>query len=302
MVWMKEGLLPISLSPSHDIMTPLRYPGGKSALFGFVSSLIGRCGCAGGKYVEPFAGGAGLALRLLEAKTVTSVVINDFDDRVFAFWDAAVNHSEGFIKVFDETEPTIEEWHRQRELLKSSDDPLEVGFAFFFINRTSRSGVANGGVIGGLAQQGTYKVNARYNKTVLRNKLLFLQANSDLISVRHVDGVSLVRDSTKEKNTFFFIDPPYVQKGRSLYLNALQKSDHELLASVLHESRNANWLLTYDDDPLIRGLYKSEFCGVYQLDYSVHRRRRAAELMIASDSVRDAVDRVLEEGSGGKNH
>lgn len=296
---MKEGLLPISLTPSHDITTPLRYPGGKSVLFSFVSSVISSCGCAGGKYVEPFAGGAGLALRLLQAKTVSSIVINDFDDQVFAFWDAAVNHSERFIEVFDETEPTIQEWHRQRDLLKNSDDPLEVGFAFFFINRTSRSGVANGGVIGGLAQQGAYKVDARYNKASLRNKLLFLQENANRISVRHVDGASLVRDLAREVNAFFFIDPPYVQKGRSLYLNALQKSDHEDLASVLHVAGDANWLLTYDDDPLIRGLYKSEICGTYQLDYSAHGRRKAAELMIASDSVRSAVDRVLGGESDG---
>lgn len=282
-------MLPIPVSPIHNLQTPLRYPGGKSALFGFVRDVISECGVCGCEYIEPFAGGAGLALRLLVAGVVSSVVINDLDPLVYSFWKSAVDDSTAFLELFDSTEVTMEEWHRQKQLIRSSCDRLVLGFAFFFLNRTNRSGIIDGGVIGGLAQGGTYKIDARYNKKALRKKLEFLGEQSSSIRVSREDGCSLVRRLSDSRDSFLFIDPPYVQKGGSLYMNAMSEKDHQALSEVLNNWGRGNWLLTYDDDQLVRSLYEERICGMYRLGYSAYRRRKAAELMIASDPVREAV-------------
>ena len=44
--------------------SPLRYPGGKAQLFPLVRDIIVANRLNGATYIEPFAGGAGLALKL----------------------------------------------------------------------------------------------------------------------------------------------------------------------------------------------------------------------------------------------
>lgn len=293
MVVQSMSRLDIESSSIHDLRTPLRYPGGKSALSGFVAKLITECGLRGADYVEPFAGGAGLALRLLEAGVVSTITINDYDRHVFSFWQSAVHNSRRFLERFDSTEITIEEWRNQKEILRSSSDLLEIGFAFFFINRTSRSGVINGGAIGGLSQQGRYKIDARFNRAALRKKLEYLATNKACIKVSNLDGIDLVRKRASSKDAFLFIDPPYIQKGKSLYLNAMSGIHHDELAKVLCDNREGNWLLTYDDVPFVKERYSDLLCGSYQLDYSANTRRRADELMVASNPVHEAIEKVL---------
>ena len=73
--------------------TPLRYPGGKTQLSPFVIDLVRTNDLYGGVYAEPFAGGAGIAWRLLLNGDMTEVWLIDIDPAVFAFWDNVVNLS-----------------------------------------------------------------------------------------------------------------------------------------------------------------------------------------------------------------
>lgn len=287
--------LPIQLTNNHTVASPLRYPGGKSVLSGFIAEAVASTGCVGGTYVEPYSGGAGVGLRLLTDGTVSKLIINDFDPAVYAFWDSVLHHSVEFLKRFDQVDLTVEEWLKQREVLRSETDEVALGFAFFFLNRTCRSGVPNGGVIGGLEQTGRYKINARFNRKALRAKLVAIAQRSDCISVLHEDGADLIRRFAGCEKTFLYVDPPYVEKGRSLYLNAFSRSDHERLAEALTGMRMSNWLLTYDNTPLIRQLYGDYLIGSYRLSYSAHRRRNAEELMLASQPVAEFIDQYVEE-------
>ena len=204
----ETGSLSVPLVSNHDVASPLRYPGGKSVLSGYVASLIDVLGIRDVTYVEPYAGGAGVALRLLKDHKVSKVVINDYDPDVFAFWNSAVNDSASFLERFDRAEPTIEEWHRQKRIIADPASELDRGFAFFFLNRTNRSGVLNGGVIGGLKQNGRYKVSARYNKASLRRKLEFLGEHADSIEVRNEDGRAVVERFVGFPEAFIYADPP----------------------------------------------------------------------------------------------
>lgn len=275
----------VPLVSNHIIASPLRYPGGKTVLSGYVASLIRAMGLECATYVEPYAGGAGTALALLAKGVVSDIVINDYDENVFAFWDNAVNNSSAFLKLFDAAEPTMDEWDRQRRIIRHPDSSLDLGFAFFFLNRTNRSGVINGGVIGGLNQEGRYKVSARYNKPALREKLVFLGGHADSIDVRGRDGSEVIGEFASRGNTFVYADPPYVEKGKSLYLNAFTERQHRDLSKVLNLNRSGIWMLTYDDTQLIRGLYGDSYGGLFSLQYSAASRREANELMIFSDSL-----------------
>ncbi len=155
--------------------SPLRYPGGKASLAGFFEDTIQALGLVKPTYVEPYAGGAGAGLDLLYRGIVGRVVINDFDYSVYSLWDSMLHRHEEFLDRFDSVPLTVEEWKRQREIYRRRDEPgldkLDLGFATFFLNRTNRSGVLRGGMIGGLKQEGTYKLDARFNKETLRTRI-----------------------------------------------------------------------------------------------------------------------------------
>lgn len=277
--------LDVPLTSNHDVASPLRYPGGKTVLSGFVATLIERLGMKDPTYVEPYAGGAGVALRLLRENRVSRIVINDYDRNVYAFWNGAVNHPADFLARFDAVEPTMEEWRRQRRIIRDPSDEGERGFAFFFLNRTNRSGVINGGVIGGLGQNGTYRVSARYNKERLREKLVFLGEHADSIEVTCRDGRSVAEEYVSRSDAFVYLDPPYVQKGASLYPAVFDTEQHRALAETLKRSGSGTWMLTYDDTELIRTLYRENPGGLFPLRYSAASRREAHELMIFSDTL-----------------
>lgn len=280
-VFRERRVLNIPLASVHSVVTPLRYPGGKSVLSTYVADLIDVSGCHD-TYVEPYAGGAGIALRLLAAGRVSRVVINDFDANVHAFWDSVVNDHARFMRLFDAVDPTIEQWRHWRDVLRDPGDELERGFAFFFLNRTCRSGVVTGGVIGGLAQRGRYRVDARYNKRVLRNKLEFLGQHADHIGIQGEEGSNVVNEYAGRPGVFVYADPPYVAKGSSLYLNAFDESRHRGLSDVLAQRCDGVWMLTYDDASLVGELYADMPGGLFSLRYSAARYCIAQEAMIFS--------------------
>lgn len=282
-------------------VSPLRYPGGKATLAGFFETTINTLGLDRPTYIEPYAGGAGAGLELLLKGIVSKVVINDLDPAIYACWKAMVKDSEAFLRLLDRTPITVDEWKKQREIYRQRHmwgvDQLELGFATFYLNRTSRSGVLGAGVIGGLAQAGDYKIDARFKKDVLRARIERLAELSSRIRVTRQDGAARLREYLPKENVFAYVDPPYVEKGSSLYMSAFQESDHVGLATVLNGYANTNWVLTYDVSDLIRSLYKARDISEFQLLYSAHlrgakdklKRTSARELIVFSDTVSDAI-------------
>lgn len=283
-------MIDVSVKRVHGA-SPLRYPGGKSALSDFLSGTIQSLGLETPTYVEPYAGGAGAAIALLDRGIVSDIVINDFDPAIFAFWDAVVNHNEEFLDLFDSIEVTLDEWKRQKEIYRSgsANDTLTLGFATYFLNRTNRSGVLNAGVIGGQKQDGTYTVSARFNKSALRPRLKWLGNVAENIAVTQRDGLNCIADHLHQDNSLIYADPPYFEKGSYLYLNAFEQQDHEDLAQLLNSRPDAHWILSYDNVPEIRDLYMERFQQTFQLNYSAHRTGKTSELLVASVPVVNAL-------------
>lgn len=274
--------------------SPLRYPGGKASLADFFESTIEALGLNKPTYIEPYAGGAGAALDLLYRGVVKRVVINDLDTSVYSVWSSMLHQTEAFLRRLETTPLTVDEWLRQREIYRARDDkdmdPLDLGFATFYLNRTNRSGVLRGGIIGGLKQAGAYKMDARFNRVTLRSRIERLAANRSKVYVSHQDGVVMLRHWLPKARVFAYVDPPYYAKGSFLYLNSFNDCQHADLAGLLNSLGDANWVLTYDMADEIKALYPSRTKLDFNLHYSAHRREVASELMILSNTVAKALN------------
>ncbi|WP_461164465.1 DNA adenine methylase [Arthrobacter sp. R4-81] len=287
--------LTVLASRRYGALSPLRYPGGKASLAGLFADLIGKLGLRQARYVEPYAGGAGAGIALLREGIVNDLVINDIDPAVHAFWHSVVNNNSLFIELVKSTPLTIAEWQRQRKIYRTGDqgDKLSLGFAFFFLNRTNRSGILNAGVIGGQKQDGNYKIDARFNRETLVERIETIGALAERITVTDLDGRTVIQHYGNDKATFMYIDPPYVEAGSRLYLNAFDGRDHQALASVVNTIEAAHWLMTYDTAPLIESLYRGNFQCRLEITYSAHNPGKAEELLVASPLVGEAVSSLM---------
>lgn len=268
---------------SHGFNTPLRYPGGKGKLSSWLSELIEYNQLIGCHYIEPYAGGAGAALNLLKKGFVSQITINDIDPMIFSFWTCVLNDTDRFINRIECTEINMNTWFEQKEILKYPDnyDQLQTAFATFFLNRTNRSGIIKGGVIGGKNQDGNYKLDARFNKIDLINRIRDIGDMRDKINVSNLDALKLLCNlkNTQDTNTLIYLDPPYFLKGSQLYINHYNKNDHKNISEVVKEI-NLPILITYDDCDEIESLYKFMNKCKFNLHYSTHSSRpKATELM-----------------------
>lgn len=282
------------------LASPLRYPGGKGALYSRLRALIRESDLAGCTYVEPYAGGAGAGLALLVSGQVDRVVINDLDPTIHAFWSLLRSRPAELIERIEKVPVSVSEWKRQRAvyLARDATNIPALGFATFYLNRTNRSGVLNGGPIGGLDQSGNYKIDARFNRAQLAERVRVLGLYQDQIVVSAEDGSSVIRKYGRSRNTFIYADPPYFEKAGSLYMNAFQDKDHEHLANTLNGRSQSAWLLTYDNVPRVHELYAERRRRTFDLYYSAHRVMRATEIAVLSDGIADIPDKWTVAAGG----
>lgn len=268
--------------------SPLRYPGGKGALYSRLRKVIRENNLAGCTYVEPFAGGAGAGLGLLVTGQVSKVVINDLDPAIYAFWASLVTDPDAMIARIQKVPLSVKEWRRHKEIYSSDDADLSsLGFATFYLNRTNRSGVLNGGPIGGLDQTGNYLIDARFNREALAERVRTLGLFRDEITVTSLDGRTVARKYASRPNTFVYVDPPYFEKAGSLYMNYFRADDHAALAKDLNAKANGHWLLTYDAVPQVDEFYGDRRIRRFGLNYSAHRVTKATEVAVLSDTLLD---------------
>lgn len=244
--------------------SPLRYPGGKDKIFSFVSSLIEENNLIGINYAEPYAGGAGLALHLLYSEYVGKIYINDLSPAIYAFWRVILDRSDDFCKWIEDVPVDMTSWHYYKEL-QSSTDCFDLAKSTFFLNRTNVSGVLKGGVIGGLNQTGKYKIDARFNKKDLIERIQSISKMRDRIQLSNMDGIQFVNCINRRKeNVFINLDPPYYEDGRDLYLNFYNDKDHKSLSKCV-ERINKYWMVSYDNTEFITNLYRQYDLIKYRL-------------------------------------
>lgn len=267
--------------------SPLRYPGGKRKLSTYIKSIIERNDLSSCIYVEPYAGGASVALALLFDGYAERVIINDFDISIYAFWYSILNNTEEFIRLINDTPITIIEWRKQKSIqnTKSETDLLSLGFSTFYLNRTNRSGIIKAGVIGGIEQKGDYKIDARFNKIDLINRISKIALRKNEIQLFNLDAVKLIKKISKKDadDYLIYFDPPYYIKGKELYVNHYNHKDHVNVAAQIKKMENFNWIVSYDDNIEIRKLYKEFKKFSYTLNYSTAQAKKGTEILILNN-------------------
>lgn len=263
--------------------SPLRYPGGKGKLAKFMAALVRANDLSDGRYIEPYAGGAGIAWELLITGVVRRVVVNDISPQVSAFWRCVFGQTEELCGRIRGAPLTVEEWDRQKAVFAQPEDSstLDLGFSCFYLNRTNRSGILNGGLIGGRGQDAKWCMDARFNRKDLIRRITKIADCANRVEVSCKDAVVFLRErwDSFESKDLIYLDPPYFKKGRMLYYDAYGPEDHTDVAELLSELSGARWIVSYDDVDEIRRLYEPAPRLEYSVGYSARRRSCGREIM-----------------------
>lgn len=273
-----------------NFYSPLRYPGGKNRLAPFIAKIC-LDNTLTQRYIEPYSGGGSVALFLLLEGIVDDIVINDKDRSIYAFWHSVLNHTTKFCDMIQSCEISIEEWKRQKAIqtIKNQASLLDLGFSTFFLNRTNRSGIINGGVIGGLTQNGNYLLDCRFNKEELISRIHAIASKRKHIRVYKKDAISLINILYKRnlisQDSLIYFDPPYYTKGPSLYMNHYTPQDHQNVRDAISSITQCKWIVSYDPTIEIQNLYSSFRKLEYELIHNAHTSKRGAEILFFSDNI-----------------
>ncbi len=268
--------------------TPLRYPGGKLKLYEFVLEII-KENQISTNYVEPYAGGAGVAIELLLKGEVENIYLNDIDKSIYSFWYSVLNHTDELCELIYSANLSVDEWRKHRENIKNKaqNNHLSLGFSLFYLNRVNRSGVISAGLIGGQNQNGNYKMNARFNKLDLIKRINSIASKRNNIFLSNSDAMEFVSNisDTLDSDTLVYLDPPYYEKGSQLYLNSYKHEDHQIIAESIQDTLSLPWILSYDSVFEIKSLYQNRRQFDFKLRYSAGATDSGTEVFIFSDEI-----------------
>lgn len=278
--------------------TPLRYPGGKGKLAGFIKKTIDINGMGDIHYAEPYAGGAGLALKLLFEGYASHLYLNDINKAVYAFWYSTLYHTDELCALISSVSVNMDEWHKQKMIMNNhlnENDLLKLGFATFFLNRTNRSGILKGGVIGGKNQDGKWKLDARFNKEDLIKRIMLISQKRNHISIYNLDAKKFIDDVIVDlpSNSLTYLDPPYYIKGQGLYENHYKHNDHSDISGKILNDIKTPWIVSYDSVPEIMSLYSQKNKINYGISYSAQNKYQGSEVMFFSDNIKLPSEEII---------
>jgi len=271
------------------IYSPLRYPGGKNKLSAFVARIC-IDNNIDGHYIEPYSGGASVALFLLLEGFVKKITINDKDRSIFAFWYSVLNHTNELCDKIENAKLNIEEWKKQKEIQKNKTQVslLDLGYSTFYLNRTNRSGIINGGAIGGMDQTGNYRMDCRFNKEDLIIRIKKIAARKDDIRLFEKDAINLIElieNEAIDNNYIFYFDPPYYLKANSLYMNHYKDDNHKIVSDRIKSIKEIRWIVSYDNVPQIKELYSDCHLKEFSFRHTAYTSREGKEILFFSKNL-----------------
>jgi len=269
--------------------SPLRYPGGKNKLSAFFAKIC-IDNKIDGHYVEPYSGGAAVALFLLLEGFVKEITINDKDRSIYAFWHSVLNNTNKLCSLIESAELNIPEWRKQKEIQanKESADLLSLGFSTFYLNRTNRSGIINAGVMGGIEQNGNYLMDCRFNKPELIQRIKNIAKHKKNIRLYRKDAVKLIdkiQEEAQNENIIFYFDPPYYLKASTLYMNHYKEHNHKEVSDKIKAIQNIRWIVSYDNVPEIQKLYIDYPKKEFSFKHTAYESRLGKEVMFFSNNI-----------------
>lgn len=273
-----------------NLYSPLRYPGGKNKLSAFIANIC-IDNNINGHYVEPYSGGASVALFLLLEGFVKKITINDMDRSIYAFWYCVLNKTKQLCELIQKSELTIDEWRKQKEIQnnKKSVNLLDLGFSTFYLNRTNRSGIINAGVMGGIEQNGNFLMDCRFNKTELIERIKKIAKKKKYIRLYKKDAIKLIdkiQQESSDENIIFYFDPPYYLKASTLYMNHYKDDNHLIVSEKIKSIKNVKWIVSYDNVPEIKNLYSDCIKKEYSFKHTVYNSRVGQEILFFSSNIK----------------
>jgi len=272
--------------------SPLRYPGGKNKLANFIAKI-----CVdndiNGHYVEPYAGGASVALFLLFEKKISKITINDYDRSIYAFWYSVLNYTNKLCKMIEDVEMSVETWRKAKTIQKNKkySSLIQLGFSTFFLNRVNMSGIIDGGLIGGIKQDGNYKMDCRLNKQELIKRIREIAKFKKQIQLFNLDAIELIekiKNESQNQQTIFYFDPPYYLKGPSLYKNSYNSDDHKKVSIEIKKIKTIHWIVSYDNTPKIKDLYKFvKNSFEFNLTYTAFCAKKGEEILFFDSGLKN---------------
>lgn len=293
------------------ILSPLRYPGSKRRLAKYVRRALELNGLYPDLLVEPFAGGASVALHLLNAGLVKKIGLMDLDPLVSAFWQTVFFDADWLVDQIENVNITLERWHEFKATIP--DRRRERALACLFLNRTSFSGILapSAGPIGGQQQTSAYGLDCRFPRQTLVDRVRQAEALRDNVAfvwnTNWKEGVLRVkrrqRKGTLSTNTLYYLDPPFFEKADRLYNHFFVAEQHqELRDFVLH--LEDSYILSYDSVDKVNELYDGARLGPTHVEvlYSASGnggRRATREAIITNlETVPDTDLRNQGNGTG----
>jgi len=248
-----------------SILSPLRYPGGKRRLAGYIAATIRLNGLRPKLFVEPFAGGASVALQLLNDGLVESIALGEKDPLLAGFWKTVFTDHEWLIEKLRDTEPTLTNWDRFKNGQHRTD--RQRALACIFLNRTSFSGIIapSAGPLGGRTQQSAYPIGCRYTVELITRRITqAAQLAERVLFVNHGDWrhtVWRVKARRYQPNeVLYYFDPPFYYKANDLYRFFFDAANHRKLHDALG-ALGQPWLLSYDAAKPIIEMYRQNGIG-----------------------------------------
>lgn len=269
-------------------LSPLRYPGSKSALAEYLAAVVKENLLVGAHLFETYAGGASVSLSLLKSGLISRATIVELDPLVYSFWKCIKDSPEQLCDKIQCVTASLQTWKSFQKYLEPSVvgkySALELGFAGLFLNRTSFSGIIGAGPIGGMSQQSAYKVDCRFNKERIIRQIRNLAGLTEGLTVVHSDALRFLKNSRAailKGHSLVYLDPPYYAQGKRLYRYNYGDKEHAALAKLIVAEKYP-WVISYDPHPTIRQLFSGQAMTPIYLSYAVKKSRKADELLISN--------------------
>jgi DNA adenine methylase len=277
------------------IKSPLRYPGGKSRGVKYLKDFLPEFD----EFREVFFGGGSFAFYCVQQYPKKKYAASDLNYELYCFWSQLRSNSKGLIEG-------IQGIFNQYKVFKEGDNPntgkelfallvsrreeslseLQRGIDFFILNRITFSGVVDSGGYSQGSFDGRFTQSAidRLNATtsVVQNIEFFCE---DYAFLLNKNGA----------NVFIFLDPPYYSATKSKLYGKKgilhTQFDHELMFKELKNSPH-KWLITYDNSPFVKNLYKDFYQVEWQLQYGMTNSNNSPsvlgnELLIANYNLKE---------------